>query len=150
MSAPSAALPIATDPQATTPPAAPPATVPVGPTAGECTPANIDIQRHDTVRAIKPIPSNEQHYYTILGRAEGWLAYSISDEGIKAIGLDGGNAWYNIATLQSTGRYLTDFAQVWASVYNWHFQAIEAQNGRYATAQEAMDHWLPRPAYPSG
>ena len=130
----------ATSPETTTSPAAPPGTAPVGPVAGECTPANIDIQRHDTVRAIKPIPSNEQQYYTVLGCAEGWLAYSISDEGIKAIGLDGGNAWYNIATLQSNGRYLTDFAQLWASAYNWHFQAIEAQNGQYATAQEAMDH----------
>ncbi|MEV7663012.1 hypothetical protein [Paenarthrobacter sp. NPDC089316] len=127
--------------ETTIPPAAPPqTTAPVGPAAGECTPANIDIKRDDTVRAIKPIPSNEEQYYTVLGCAEGWLAYSISDEGIKAIGLDGGNAWYNIATLQSNGRYLTDFTQLYSDVYNWEFQTFAVQNGQYATAQEAMDH----------
>ena len=127
--------------ETTIPPAAPPqTTAPVGPAAGECTPANIDIKRDDTVRAIKPIPSNEEQYYTVLGCAEGWLAYSISDEGIKAIGLDGGNAWYNIATLQSNGRYLTDFTQLYSDVYNWEFQSFAVQNGQYATAQEAMDH----------
>jgi len=132
--APETAIPSAT------PPAAPPSTVPTGPAAVECTPANIDIQRQDTVRAIKPIPANEQQYYTVLGCAEGWLAYAISDEGVKAIGLDGGNAWYNVATLQDNGRYLTDFGQLWTSVYNWEFQTFAVQNGKYATAQEAMDH----------
>ncbi|MDI2034444.1 hypothetical protein [Paenarthrobacter nitroguajacolicus] len=108
--------------------------------AGECTPGNIDIQRHDQVRAINPIPVNEQQYYTVLGCAEGWLAFSISDEGVRTIGLDGGNAWYNIATLQSNGRYLTDYAQRWTSVYNWEFQGFAVRNGEFATAQEAMDH----------
>ena len=73
-----------------------------GPAAGECTPANIDIQRHDQLRAIKPIPAEQQQYYTVLGCAEGWLAYSISDEGIKAAGLDGGNVYYSLARLQTT------------------------------------------------
>ncbi|NWL13889.1 hypothetical protein DM793_21750 [Paenarthrobacter nitroguajacolicus] len=115
---------------------------PPGPAAGACTPANIDIQRADQVRAIKPIPTNEQQYYTVLGCAEGWLAYSISDEGIRAIGLDGGNAWYNIATLQGNGRYLTDFGQLWTSVYNWesHSSALQNDpNNKFATAQESMD-----------
>ncbi|QOT18569.1 hypothetical protein [Paenarthrobacter sp. YJN-5] len=128
---------VVTAPAAST---APPATVPAGPAAGACIPANIDIQRQDQVRAIKPIPANEQQYYTVLGCAEGWLAYSISDAGVKAIGLDGGNAWYNIATLQSNGRYLTDFGQPWTSIYNWEFLGYDVQNGKYTTVQEGMDH----------
>lgn len=118
----------------------PPTTAPAGPAAGACVPANIDIRRNDTVQAIKPIPANEQQYYTVLGCAEGWLAYAISDEGIRAIGLDGGNAWYNVATLQSNGRYLTDFGQLWTSVDNWEFLAYDVQNGKYATVQEGMDN----------
>ncbi|MDQ0104426.1 hypothetical protein J2T10_004100 [Paenarthrobacter nicotinovorans] len=136
---PTAAPPIATAPQATAPPAAPPATAPAGPAAGACTPDNIDIRRNDQVQAIKPIPANEQQYYTVLGCAEGWLAYSISDEGIRAIGLDGGNVYFNFATLQSNGRYLTDFTQLWTSVHNWDFLAYDVQNGKYATVQEGMD-----------
>ncbi|BCW38658.1 hypothetical protein StoSoilB3_01930 [Arthrobacter sp. StoSoilB3] len=136
---PTAAPPIATAPQATAPPAAPPATSPAGPAAGACTPDNIDIRRNDQVQAIKPIPANEQQYYTVLGCAEGWLAYSISDEGIRAIGLDGGNVYFNFATLQSNGRYLTDFTQLWTSVHNWDFLAYDVQNGKYATVQEGMD-----------
>ena len=137
---------------ATTAPVAPPIPAPTtvpptiaappGPAAGACTVDNIDIQRADQVRAIKPIPTNEQQYYTVLGCAEGWLAYSISDEGIRAIGLDGGNAWYNIATLQGNGRYLTDFGQLWTSVYNWesHSSALQNDpNNKFATAQESMD-----------
>ncbi|MFS2091362.1 hypothetical protein, partial [Paenarthrobacter nicotinovorans] len=42
---------------------------PGGPTTGECATANIDIQRHDQVQAIKPIPANELQYYTVLGCA---------------------------------------------------------------------------------
>lgn len=122
------------------PTTAPQTTAPAGPAAGACTPANIDIQRNDQVRAIKPIPTNEQQYYTVLGCAEGWLAYAISDEGIRAIGLDGGNAWYNVATLQSNGRYLTDFGQLWTSVNNWEFLAYDVQNGKSATVQEGMDN----------
>ncbi|QOT18572.1 hypothetical protein [Paenarthrobacter sp. YJN-5] len=120
--------------------ATPPADLSIGAAAGECIPANIDIQRDDTVRAIEPIPAGERHYYTVLGCAEGWLAYSISDAGVKAIGLDGGNAWYNIATLQSNGRYLTDFGQPWTSIYNWEFLGYDVQNGKYTTVQEGMDH----------
>jgi hypothetical protein len=124
------------------PPAAtaPQTTVPAGPAAGACTPANIDIQRNDQVRAIRPIPANEQQYYTVLGCAEGWLAYNISDEGIRAIGLDGGNAWYGVATLQSNGRYLDDNQQIYSSIYNWEFLAYDVQNGKYATVQEGMDN----------
>jgi len=118
----------------------PPTTAPVGPAAGACVPANIDIRRNDQLQAIKPIPANEQQYYTVLGCAEGWLAYAISDEGIRAIGLDGGNAWYNIARLQDNGRYLTDFTQLWTSVHNWEFLAFGVQNGQYATVQEGMDN----------
>ncbi|WP_144659213.1 hypothetical protein [Paenarthrobacter nicotinovorans] len=122
------------------PPAtAPPTTAPAGPAAGACVPANIDIRRNDTVQAIKPIPANEQQYYTVLGCAEGWLAYAISDDGIRAIGLDGGNVYYNIARLQDNGRYLTDFTQLWSSVYNWEFLAFDVRDGKYATVQEGMD-----------
>ncbi|MGJ0386240.1 hypothetical protein [Paenarthrobacter nicotinovorans] len=121
------------------PTTAPPATAPAGPAAGACTPDNIDIRRNDQVQAIKPIPANEQQYYTVLGCTEGWLAYSISDEGIRAIGLDGGNVYFNFATLQSNGRYLTDFTQLWTSVHNWDFLAYDVQNGKYATVQEGMD-----------
>lgn len=46
------------------------------PAAGSCTVANIDIQRNDTIRAIEPISVVNQPYYTVLGCAEGWVAYS--------------------------------------------------------------------------
>lgn len=122
------------------PPAtAPPTTAPAGPAAGACVPANIDIRRNDTVQAIKPIPANEQQYYTVLGCAEGWLAYAISDEGIRAIGLDGGNVSYGIAALQNNGRYLADFTQMWSTVHNWEFLAFYVRDGKYATVQEGMD-----------
>ncbi|MGP4033076.1 hypothetical protein [Pseudarthrobacter sp. 1C304] len=101
----------------------------------ECTPANIDQQWNDQVRAIRPIPANEQAYYTVLGCADGWLAYSISDEGVQALQLDGGNAWYQIAKLQN-GRFLADFQQEWSSVFNWKFQAL---NNQGLTPQQAMD-----------
>jgi hypothetical protein len=121
-------------------PVPPPAatSAPAAPVAGACTPANIDIQRNN--QALKPIPASEQAYYTVLGCAEGWLAYAISDDGLRAMGLDGGNAWYRIAKLQANGRYLDTYGQVWSSVYNWEFQAGAVRSGQYATAQEAMDH----------
>jgi hypothetical protein len=106
-----------------------------------CTMANVDQQRNDQQRAIQAIPAAEQGYYTVLGCADGWLAYSISDEGVKALQLDGGNAWFQIAKLQN-GRFLCDFRQEWASVFNWKFQALNndvSQNGRSLTPQEAMD-----------
>ncbi|WP_454811435.1 hypothetical protein [Paenarthrobacter nitroguajacolicus] len=134
---------------ATTAPVAPPVPAPTtvpptiaappGPAAGACTVDNIDKQRQDQAPAIKPIPAEYQQYYTVLGCAEGWLAYSISDEGLRAQSLDGGNAWYRIAKLQNNGRYLDDYGQLWSSVYNWEFQTYAVQNGQYATAQEAMD-----------
>jgi hypothetical protein len=107
----------------------------------KCTMSNVDQQRNDQQRAIKAIPAAEQGYYTVLGCADGWLAYSISDEGVKALQLDGGNAWFQIAKLQN-GRFLCDFRQEWASVFNWKFQALNndvSQNGRSLTPQEAMD-----------
>ncbi|WP_369745251.1 hypothetical protein [Paenarthrobacter sp. AMU7] len=110
-----------------------------GPAAGSCTVANIDIQRNDQVRAIKPIPAEHEQYYTVLGCAEGWVAYSISDDGIRAIGLDGGNAWYNVGKLQANGRYLTEFGQLWASIYNWESLGYAVQNGQFATVQQGMD-----------
>ncbi|NUU30758.1 hypothetical protein [Arthrobacter sp. C9C5] len=100
-----------------------------------CTLSNIDQQRNDQTRAIKPIPAAEQAYYTVLGCADGWLAYSISDDGIRALQLDGGNAWYKIAKLQN-GRFLCDVRQEWAYVLNWEFQAT---NNQGLTAQQAMD-----------
>ncbi|UXM90798.1 hypothetical protein [Paenarthrobacter sp. JL.01a] len=121
----------------------PPTTAPAGPAAGACTPDSIDIRRNDQVRAIKPIPANEQQYYTVLGCAEGWLAYAISDEGIRAIGLDGGNAWYRIARLQGNGRYLDEYGQVYSSVHNWEFHSLALQNdpnNKFTTAQQSMDH----------
>lgn len=107
--------------------------------ADSCSITNIDQQRHDQVRAIEPIPAQFQQYYTVLGCAEGWIAYSITDEGVRARGTDGGNAWFSLARLQDNGRYLTDFSQIWASVKSWEFQSLEVQHGEYATAQEAMD-----------
>ena len=100
-----------------------------------CTVANIDQQRNDRQRAITPIPSAEQGYYTVLGCADGWLAYSISDDGVRALQLDGGNAWFRIAKLQN-GRFLWDVRQEWASVFNWEFQAT---NNQGLTPQQAMD-----------
>jgi hypothetical protein len=100
-----------------------------------CTMANVDQQFNDQVRAIKAVPAAERHYYTVLGCADGWLAYSISDEGIRALQLDGGNAWYKIAKLQN-GRFLCDVRQEWAHVFNWEFQAT---NNQGLTAQQAMD-----------
>ncbi|SDL85085.1 hypothetical protein SAMN04487916_1164 [Arthrobacter sp. ov407] len=101
----------------------------------DCTMANIDQQRNDQVRAIKAVPAAERHYYKVLGCADGWLAYSISDAGVRALQLDGGNAWYKIARLQN-GRFLCDVRQEWASVFNWEFQAT---NNQGLTAQQAMD-----------
>lgn len=100
-----------------------------------CTLDNIDQQRSDQVRAIIPIAPAEQRYYTVLGCAGGWLAYSISDDGIRALQLDGGNAWFKIAKLQN-GRFLCDVRQPWSSVLNWDFQAM---NNQGLTAQQAMD-----------
>jgi hypothetical protein len=100
-----------------------------------CTLANIDQQRNDQQRAITPIPPAEQGYYTVLGCAGGWLAYSISDDGVRALQLDGGNAWFRIAKLQN-GRFLWDVRQEWASVFNWEFQAT---NNQGLTPQQAMD-----------
>ena len=78
------------------------------------------------------LPAAEQGYYTVLGCADGWLAYSISDDGVRALQLDGGNAWFKIAKLQN-GRFLCDVRQEWASVFNWEFQAHE-QPGPHAAA----------------
>lgn len=100
-----------------------------------CTMDNVDLQRSDQQRLIFPIPADQQHLYTVLGCAGGWLAFSISDEGAKALQLDGGNAWYQIAKLQN-GRFLCDFQQVYSSVFNWEFQAM---NNQGLTPQQAMD-----------
>jgi hypothetical protein len=100
-----------------------------------CTLANVDQQRSDQQRAITPIPAAEQAYYTVLGCADGWLAYSISDDGVRALQLDGGNAWFKIAKLQN-GRFLCDVRQEWASVFNWEFQAL---NNQGLTPRQAMD-----------
>lgn len=118
-----------------------------------CTVANIDQQRNVQVRAITPIPSEHWKYYTVLGCAEGWLAYSISDEGIGALGLDGGNAWYTLAMLQENRRFLTDFQQPWSSVYTWEFQALISAgtpNGQHLTAQQAMDREFADKGIPVG
>ena len=101
----------------------------------DCTLDNVDQQRSDQVRAITPIAPAEQGYYTVLGCAGGWLAYSISDDGVRALKLDGGNAWFKIAKLQN-GRFLCDVRQPWSSVLNWEFQAM---NNEGLTPQEAMD-----------
>lgn len=101
----------------------------------ECIMANVDQQRDDRERVIRAVPASEQAYYTVLGCAEGWIAYSISDEGVRALELDGGNAWYQLARLQN-GRFLSDFRQEWASVFNWEFQAL---NNEGLTPQQAMD-----------
>ena len=40
------------------------------------------------------------------------------------------------------GRFLCDFRQEWASVFNWKFQALNndvSQNGQQLTPQQAMD-----------
>ena len=106
-----------------------------------CTMANVDQQRNDQERAIKAIPAAEQAYYTVLGCVDGWLAYSISDEGVRALRLDGGNAWYQIAKLRN-GRFLCDFRQEWSSVFSWKFHALNndvSQNGQRFTPQQAMD-----------
>ncbi|WP_026265083.1 hypothetical protein [Arthrobacter sp. 135MFCol5.1] len=100
-----------------------------------CTMDNVDLQRSDQQRAILPIPADEQKYYTVLGCAGGWLAFSISDEGARAQQLDGGNAWYQLARVKD-GRFLWDFRQIYSSVFNWEFQAM---NNQGLTPQQAMD-----------
>jgi len=136
---PSATPPASDQPTATPPPST---AQPGNPTAGAlstggvpCTPANIDQLRNDQQRSILPIPAAEQHYYTVLGCAGGWLSYTISDEGARVLQLDGGNAWFRIAKLQN-GRFLWDVRQSWATVFNWEFQAL---NNQGLTPQEAMD-----------
>lgn len=107
----------------------------------ECTVANIDQMRNDRKQLREPIPAGDQKYYSVLGCAEGWLAYAISDDGVSNLQLDGGNAWYLIAKLQD-GRFFTDFTQVWSSVFTWKFHALNndvSQNGQQVTPQEAMD-----------
>jgi hypothetical protein len=106
-----------------------------------CTAANIDQLFQTQAPARKPIPAAEQHYYSVLGCADDWLVYEISDDGVRALQLDGGNAWYHVARLQD-GRFLFDVQAPWATVFNWKFQALNndvSQNGRRVTAQEAMD-----------
>ena len=128
---------------APTPSASPSATTPAVLTTGgvPCIVANIDQLMNTPARAIEPIVETEQHYYTVLGCADGWLAYSISDDGVRDLQLDGGNAWYRIAKLQN-GRFLFDVQAPWSTVFNWKFQALNndvSQNGQRLTAQEAMD-----------
>jgi hypothetical protein len=103
--------------------------------------ANIDQPTNTPARTIGPIAETEQGYYTVLGCADGWLAYSISDDGTRALQLDGGNAWYRIAKLQN-GRFVFDVQAPWSTVFSWEFQALNndvSQNGQRLTAQEAMD-----------
>lgn len=125
------------------PSASPSATAPAVLTTGgiPCTVANIDQPTNTPGRAIEPIAETEQGYYTVLGCADGWLAYSISDDGARALQLDGGNAWYRIAKLQN-GRFVFDVQAPWSTVFSWEFQALNndvSQNGQRVTAQEAMD-----------
>jgi hypothetical protein len=129
--------PASPSPSAAAPTASPTQTSAAALSTGDvaCTLANIDQQRNDQQRAITPIAPAEQGYYTVLGCAGGWLAYSISDDGIRALQLDGGNAWFKIAKLQN-GRFLCDVRQEWAYVYNWEFQAT---NNQGLTPQQAMD-----------
>lgn len=106
-----------------------------------CTVANIDQPMNTPARTIAPIPETEQRYYTVLGCADGWLVYAISDDGAKALQLDGGNAWYQVAKLQND-RFRFDVQAPWSTVFNWKFQALNndvSQNGQRLTAQEAMD-----------
>jgi hypothetical protein len=129
--------PASPSPSAATPTASPTQASAAALTTGgvACTPANIDQLRNDQQPTVLPIPPAEQGYYTVLGCADGWLAYSISDEGGKALQLDGGNAWLRIAKLQN-GRFLWDVRQSWGTVFNWEFQA---QNNQGLTPQQAMD-----------
>lgn len=129
--------PASPSPSAATPTTSPTPTSTAALTTGgvACTPANIDQLRNDQQRPILPIPPAEQPYYTVRGCADGWLAYSISDEGVKALQLDGGNAWFRLAKLQN-GRFLWDIRQEWAVVFNWEFQAL---NNQGLTPQQAMD-----------
>jgi hypothetical protein len=125
------------------PPTSPSATAPTVLTTGgiPCAVANIDQPTNTPARTIGPIAETEQGYYTVLGCADGWLAYSISDDGTRALQLDGGNAWYRIAKLQN-GRFVFDVQAPWSTVFSWEFQALNndvSQNGQRLTAQEAMD-----------
>ncbi len=97
--------------------------------------ANVDQQRSDQPRAIKPVPAAERRYYTVLGCADGWLAYSISDEGVRALQLDGGNAWFKSPNCR-TAVFCAMSGKTWANVFNWEFQAT---NNQGLTAQQAMD-----------
>ena len=117
-----------------------------------CTVANIDQPSNTPGRAIEPIAEPEQGYYTVLGCADGWLAYSISDDGTRALQLDGGNAWYRIAKLQN-GRFVCDLQAPWSTVFSWEFQALNndvSQNGQRVTAQEAMDQEFAQKGIPVG
>jgi hypothetical protein len=121
----------------------PAATTPAVLTTGgvPCTVANIDQLVNTPARAIEPIAEAQQHYYAVLGCADGWLAYEISDDGARDLQLDGGNAWYRIAKLQN-GRFLFDVQAPWSTVFTWKFQALNndvSQKGQRVTAQEAMD-----------
>jgi hypothetical protein len=136
-------VPTATTEAPPAPSPSPSATASTGLTTGgvPCTVANIDQTSNTPARAIEPIAGTEQGYYTVLGCADGWLAYSISDDGARALQLDGGNAWYRIARLQN-GRFVFDVEAPWSTVFSWQFHALNndvSQNGQRVTAQEAMD-----------
>ncbi|BCW66539.1 hypothetical protein NicSoilB4_13020 [Arthrobacter sp. NicSoilB4] len=127
--------PASPSPSAAAPTATPTQTSALSTGGVACTPANIDQLRNDQQRTITPIPPAEQGYYTVLGCADGWLAYSISDDGARTLRLDGGNAWFRLARLED-GRFLWDVRQEWATVFNWEFQAT---NNQGLTPQQAMD-----------
>ncbi|MGG5173016.1 hypothetical protein ACQR35_12715 [Pseudarthrobacter sp. J1738] len=106
-----------------------------------CTVENIDERMNTQNPQNTPIAPANQGYYKVLGCADGWLAYEISDAGVRAMKLDGGNAWYMIAKV-SNGRFLHDSAADWSTVLNWEFQAMNnsvGADGKQLTAQEAMD-----------
>lgn len=111
---------------APTPSASPSATAPAVLTTGgiPCTVANIEQQMNTPARAIDPIPGTEQHYYTVLGCADGWLVYAISDDGARALQLDEGNAWYHVAKLQN-GRFLFDVQAPWSTVFSCKIPGLE-------------------------
>lgn len=65
---------------------------------------------------------------------------------VRALQLDGGNAWYLMVKLQN-GPFLSDYRQEWASVFTWEFQAL---NNQGLTPQQAMDKEFAEKGIPAG
>lgn len=132
------------DPASTGTPSAVETPTPSPATGAACTVANIDQQAEGQARAA--IPAEQQRYYTVLGCAEGWLVYDITDEGATAVQVTGVESFqlpytYLVAKADG-GRWLTDLQQDWSVLSDWPSTGRANDipvNGKMLSHAEAMD-----------